>query len=125
MTLTVKVTAYTKLGYSYQVGFYDTINSQAISFNETQYNCHESYKTCLTNHMGFKSHHIMLLVINSVIEAYTNTHTHTQTRTYIYTNTHTQHTHTNKHTHSHSWTEAIIKTRHSPGLKTVLVCYYH
>ena len=34
-------------------------------------------RTCLANHIGFISHHIMLLVINSLGDGHTCKHTHT------------------------------------------------
>jgi len=46
-------------------------------------NCHinekETPKTCLTNHKGSISHHIMPLVINSLGGGHTHTHTRIQT----------------------------------------------
>jgi len=45
------------------------------------FKCHinerETPKTCLTNHKGFISHHIMPLVINSLGDGHTHMHTHT------------------------------------------------
>jgi len=47
------------------------------------FNCHinesETPKTCLTNHIGFISHHITPLVINILRGGDTHTHTHTHT----------------------------------------------
>jgi len=44
------------------------------------FNCHinerETSKTCLTNHKGSISHHIMPLVFNSLGGGHTHTHTH-------------------------------------------------
>ena len=43
MTAKVKVTVYTVLAYSYQVGFYDThqyFNVNAMPINDTNYSCH-------------------------------------------------------------------------------------
>ena len=45
-------------------------------------------RTCLANHMGFISRHIIPLVIYSLGGGYT--HTRTRTRTHTHTQTHTQ-----------------------------------
>jgi len=51
------------------------------------FNCHinerETPKTCLTNHKGSISHHIMPLVINSLGGGHTHTCTHARTNTDI------------------------------------------
>jgi len=57
------------------------------------FNCHinerEAPKTCLTNHKGFISYHIMPLVINSLGGGHTHTHTHAHTHTHMHVHTHT------------------------------------
>ena len=64
------------------------INVKATPINDNNYNCHNkynSYRTCLTNHMGSISRHITPLVTNSLGDGYTQTHTHTHTRTHTHT----------------------------------------
>ena len=62
-------------------------NSKATSTNDTNYSCciKGIARSCLTNHMGFISHHIMLLVINRLRQTDRHRHTDTQTHTYIHT----------------------------------------
>jgi len=75
------------------------------------FNCYinerETPKTCLTNHKGSISHHIMPLVINSLGGGHT--HTHTQARSH----------HGQKQFQETSRVPA--KGQHMPGLKTKIV----
>ena len=58
-------------------------SSKATPINDNNYSCHihNSCRTCLTNHMGSISRHIMPLVINSLGGGHTHINTHTDIRT--------------------------------------------
>ena len=65
------------------------INAKATPVHDNDYSCHNSYRTCSTNHMWSLSCHIMPLVINILgTDTHTNIHRHT-------THTHIQHLHKN------------------------------
>ena len=66
------------------------INTKAMPISDTNYNCNITAITelILTNHIGFISHHITPLVINSLGGEHTHTHTQTQTHTLKHTHTH-------------------------------------
>ena len=73
-----ELTAYTVLAHSYWVSFHNACQCQGHTHQQYLLQLpYNSCRTCLTNHMGFISHHIMPLVINS----FRGGHTHTDVRT--------------------------------------------
>ena len=86
-----EVTAYTALAYSYWAGFHNAY----ICLCHTHYRYQPqlpyiSHRTYLTNRMGYISHHITPLVINSLGGG---------------------DTHASTHAYKHSRTEAILRNR--------------
>ena len=84
------------------------INAKAIPINNTDYNCHKtlfnSCRTCITNHLGSISPHIMPPVINSI----GGRHTHANTHIYIHTDVRT---------------ETILRNQVHAGLQPVCVWF--
>jgi len=65
-----------------------TPTNYTIHYDFNRYiNERETPKTCLSNHKGSISNHIMPLVINSLGGGHTHTHTHTHAHTCAHTHT--------------------------------------
>ena len=79
MTVTVKLMAYTTLGYSYWVGFYDTLQIQRpYLLTIPTIAAIQGDRNYLANHIGSMSCHIVPLII---ITSGADTHTCIQTST--------------------------------------------
>ena len=80
----IELMPFTALANSYWVSIHVTYQCQGHAHQRYQLQviCN-SCRTCLTNHMGSMSHHITILVINSLRTGQTHKHTYKDIRTEI------------------------------------------